>query len=53
MECGHTKIVKNSVPLIDNLNAPNKNGETPIEVPKSDEILGIIKSFKKSKLSTK
>ena len=39
--------------MIDNLNALNKNGETPIEVAKSDEILGIIKSFKKFKKSKK
>ena len=49
VQYGHTEIVKILAPLRDNPNAPDKYGETPIDVAKTEEILQILKSFTSSR----
>ena len=48
---GHTEIVKILAPLMDNPNAPNNVGDTPILMAKNTEIRSILESFKTSTIN--
>ena len=45
---GHTEIVKILAPLTENPNAPNREGETPMDIAENEEIKEILASFKTS-----
>ena len=50
---GHEEIVRILAPLTDNPNAPNKDGKTPSECTKNEEIRRILESYKSSKKRAK
>ena len=47
------EIVKILAPLTDNPNAPDKYGKTPIDLAKNQEIVNILKAYKKSAKRTR